>query len=176
MGFLKITDSLGNAGALPVTTNPLQKKENFIMKFFKKLTKQNGTGNYKRNSNLMQATSLKQERKFEVENHQYFLQTGYSNFYKYSLSTDNIDEYTNWKTWMAHQQDWDPDLNILAYWNWNEEGQLILNFIQPRKGYVLLVLINNINDADLNQVETYLQSKLQYLQKLWQPIMTKSAI
>lgn len=140
------------------------------MKFFKKLTKQNGTGDYNNSSISMQAKSLKQAREFEIDNYQYFLKTGCSNTQRYSLSTDNIDEYLNWKTWMACQQDWDDFLNILAYWNWNENGQLMLNFIQPRKGYVLLVIINNIIDSELDQVEIYLQDRLQYLNSLWTPI------
>lgn len=169
MEFLKITDSLGNVRALPVTTNSSPKKETF-MKFFKKLTKQNGTSDYTHSSNPMQAKDLQELRELEAQEYQRFLKTGYSNVNRYYLCTDNIDEYPNWQTWMTYQQDWDYQLNILTFWNWNEDGQLMLNFILPRKGYVLQVIIDSITNDELDQVAIYLQKHLNHLNSLWSPI------
>lgn len=88
--------------------------------------------------------------------------------------------YESWADFVAEEGDSDPDYNLLFRFDWreadpecehwgNEREELQLFWMGQRKGLYRFTQVN-VTKADEPAVREWLQGRLNYLMKLWEPL------
>lgn len=108
----------------------------------------------------------------------------------YGLDDDIVDEHSSWASFMAENGDADPDYNLVFRWDWKWDGgdetedepngpapddeylmygTLRVFWMVQRKGYHRVSRVR-VCKANEGEVLAWLQSRLEYLMKLWAPL------
>ncbi|MEL4181205.1 hypothetical protein [Roseateles sp. PN1] len=123
---------------------------------------------------------------WEVDHPYYCAEGGY---FHTQAHHKTINEYKSWSDFLASMADADLDMNLLFRWDWSEvnydiegeelpafngdvnyrNGRLSLFFMHQRNGFHSTGIVE-VCRADEPAVIAYLQTRLNYLLKLWAPL------
>lgn len=101
-----------------------------------------------------------------------------------------VHDFKSWSDFLAEMGSADPDYNLLFRWDWSEQnydeageelpafngdvnyrnGRLSLFFMHQRKGFHSTSIVE-VCRADEAAVIAYLQPRLDYLMRLWAPLV-----
>lgn len=128
---------------------------------------------------------------WEVDHPYYCTEGGY---FHTQAQHKTVHEFKSWAEFLEEMGDADLDYNLLFRWDWSEttyddegeelpafngdvnyrNGKLSLFFMYQRKGYHGTSVVE-VCRADEPAVIAYLQPRLAYLMRLWEPLSHPSA-
>lgn len=120
---------------------------------------------------------------WEVDHPYYCTEGGY---FHSQAQHKTVHEFKSWSSFIAEMGEADPDYNLLFRWDWSENdpetdeptftgdnyyrnGKLSLFFMHQRKGFHSTSVVE-VCRADEPAVIAYLQPRLAYLMRLWEPL------
>ena len=97
----------------------------------------------------------------------------YEHPYYCSYKGSYCESYESFDSYLEANSDSDDDLNLLFRWDWDiidgKDHLLSLYYVLQRKGVVMVDEISVVKD-DEERIREFLESKLAYLKKVWEPI------
>jgi hypothetical protein len=91
----------------------------------------------------------------------------------------NLEEVDSWQEFVIENADLDMDWNLLFRWDWRDStnpdyeidnDELHLYFMAQRKGRFFAIVVK-VSKEDESEISKWLTPRLQYLIKLWQPLV-----
>jgi hypothetical protein len=104
----------------------------------------------------------------------------YCNDGNYFAHEQPVTEYGSWAEFFESEGDSDFDMNLLFRWDWrkadpegnewgNEKETLLLFWMGQRKGLYRWTEVH-VTEADEPAVRAWLETRWQYLKRLWTPL------
>lgn len=90
--------------------------------------------------------------------------------YHFTSSEYEEEIYETWQQFIQQAKTWSIALNPVFRWDLQDNNQLEIIFLKPRKNYCWKAVIKNPQHEDAESIISFLQQRYKYLQDIWQPI------